>query len=61
LATCFKGVHIRSALTLAQGLVYNAVDACAKLGIDGEQMDRIWAAAKDAGKLVKFGGEQAGS
>ena len=41
---------------LAQGVVYNAVDGCAKLGIDGGQMDTCWAAAKKAGKLVKFGG-----
>uniref|UniRef100_A0A7S4G7Y2 Nucleoside-diphosphate kinase n=1 Tax=Eutreptiella gymnastica TaxID=73025 RepID=A0A7S4G7Y2_9EUGL len=41
---------------LAQGVVYNAVDGCTKLGIDGGEMDKRWAAAKDAGKLVKFGG-----
>jgi len=41
---------------LAQGRVYNAVDACSALGIDGERMDGIWAAAKKANKLVKFGG-----
>eukprot|EP01004_Peranema_trichophorum_P004450 NODE_3371_length_1363_cov_77.375806_g2935_i0.p1 GENE.NODE_3371_length_1363_cov_77.375806_g2935_i0~~NODE_3371_length_1363_cov_77.375806_g2935_i0.p1 ORF type:complete len:363 (+),score=77.64 NODE_3371_length_1363_cov_77.375806_g2935_i0:71-1159(+) len=41
---------------LARGLVYNAVDACSVLGIDGENMDRIWAKAKKAGLLVKFGG-----
>ena len=41
---------------LSQGLVYNAVDGCAQLGLDGEQMDKVWAVAKKAGKLVKFGG-----
>jgi hypothetical protein len=41
---------------LAKGIVYNAVDGCAKLGIDGVQMDKTWATAKKAGDLVKFGG-----
>ena len=41
---------------LAQGIVYNAVDGCKKLGIDGEEMDKRWAGAKKAGHLVKFGG-----
>jgi nucleoside diphosphate kinase len=36
--------------------VYNAVDGCKRLGIDGVQMDKEWAAAKKAGNLVKFGG-----
>lgn len=39
---------LKWAEALEQGLVYNAVDACAKLGIDGEQLDRIWADAKDS-------------
>ena len=41
---------------VGRGLVYNAMDGCAKLGIDGTQMDAIWAHAKAGGKVVKFGG-----
>lgn len=41
---------------LADGLVYNAVDGCKKLAIDGSVMDQKWAEAKKAGNLVKFGG-----
>ncbi|KAK3280102.1 hypothetical protein CYMTET_12043 [Cymbomonas tetramitiformis] len=41
---------------LQKGWVYNAVDGCAKLGIDGEAMDTRWAQTKKAGDLVKFGG-----
>jgi len=41
---------------LANGEVYNAVDGCKRLGIDGEQMDKTWGAAKKAGNLLKFGG-----
>ena len=41
---------------LAKGIVYNAVDGCKQMGIDGTQMDKQWAAAKKAGNLVKFGG-----
>jgi len=41
---------------LAKGIVFNAVDGCAKLGIDGEKMDKVWGDAKKAGDLVKFGG-----
>ena len=37
-------------------MVFNAVDGCKKLGIDGEKMDSTWAKAKKAGDLVKFGG-----
>eukprot|EP00670_Eutreptiella_braarudii_P011209 CAMPEP_0174326566 /NCGR_PEP_ID=MMETSP0810-20121108/13988_1 /TAXON_ID=73025 ORGANISM="Eutreptiella gymnastica-like, Strain CCMP1594" /NCGR_SAMPLE_ID=MMETSP0810 /ASSEMBLY_ACC=CAM_ASM_000659 /LENGTH=627 /DNA_ID=CAMNT_0015440227 /DNA_START=25 /DNA_END=1905 /DNA_ORIENTATION=+ len=51
-----KMFDITWADALAQGVVYNAVDGCTKLGIDGGEMDKRWAAAKDAGKLVKFGG-----
>ena len=39
-----------------QGIVFNAVDGCKRLGIDGAQMDAAWAKAKKEGKLVKFGG-----
>jgi len=41
---------------LANGIVYNAVDGCARLGINGDEMDKTWAAAKKSGNLVKFGG-----
>merc|ERR1711966_575893 len=41
---------------LAQGLAYNAVDGCSKLGVNGDELNTMWAAAKKAGKLVKFGG-----
>ena len=27
---------------MADGVVYNAVDGCKKLGIDGTQMDKQW-------------------
>ena len=36
--------------------MYNAVDGCKKLGIDGSKMDKLWAGAKKGGNLVKFGG-----
>lgn len=41
---------------LAQGLCFNAMDACKELGIDATGLDAAWAAAKKADKLVKFGG-----
>jgi len=41
---------------LANGQVFNAVDGCKRLGIDGESMDKTWAVAKKAGNLLKFGG-----
>lgn len=36
--------------------VYNALDACAKLGVSSEEMAKLWADAKKNKKLVKFGG-----
>ena len=36
--------------------VYNALDACKKLNINGEEMAKLWADAKKNKKLVKFGG-----
>jgi hypothetical protein len=48
------GVTWKAALD--KGMVFNAVDGCAQLGIDGEVMDKTWGAAKKAGNLVKFGG-----
>jgi len=41
---------------LAAGSVYNAVDGCKHLGINGTEMDTRWAAAKKGDRLVKFGG-----
>lgn len=41
---------------LAAGKAFNAIDACAELGITEEEIDAAWGAAKKAGKLVKFGG-----
>ena len=37
---------------LRDGLVYNALDACKKLGVDADALDGLWASAKKA----KFGG-----
>ena len=41
---------------MAAGNVYNALDACAVLGLDASALDAEWAKAKKAGKVVKFGG-----
>ncbi|KAL1498532.1 hypothetical protein AB1Y20_013853 [Prymnesium parvum] len=41
---------------LANGIVYNAIDGCKRLGITGDEMDKVWATAKKTGNLVKFGG-----
>jgi TPR repeat protein len=41
---------------LQSGNVLNAMDACARLGIDSAQMEAAWRAAEAAKKLVKFGG-----
>jgi len=41
---------------LAAGNVYNALDACALLGITADEMDAQWGVCKKAKKLVKFGG-----
>jgi nucleoside diphosphate kinase len=41
---------------LRGGKVFNAVDGCKALGINGDEMDCQWAKAKKAKKLVKFGG-----
>lgn len=37
---------------LNQGLVFNAIDACAHLGINAEELDTLWASCSK----VKFGG-----
>lgn len=41
---------------LASGRVYNALDACAYLGVDADEINDLWAKAKSAGNLIKFGG-----
>jgi len=41
---------------LSQGKVYNALDACAVLGVDASTMNQMWADTKANKKLVKFGG-----
>jgi len=41
---------------VAKGMVYNARDACAKLGIDGDGLDKKWATLKRGVNLIKFGG-----
>lgn len=41
---------------LADGVVYNAVDGCKRLGLSGKEMDLVWAGAKKSNNLLKFGG-----
>lgn len=41
---------------LASGKVFNALDACAHLGLDADQIGDAWNAAKKNDKLVKLGG-----
>lgn len=41
---------------LDKGVVHNAKDACTLLGLDADGLNKEWAKAKKAGKLVKFGG-----
>eukprot|EP01129_Flabellula_baltica_P015903 TRINITY_DN825_c0_g1_i1.p1 TRINITY_DN825_c0_g1~~TRINITY_DN825_c0_g1_i1.p1 ORF type:complete len:314 (-),score=95.56 TRINITY_DN825_c0_g1_i1:48-950(-) len=41
---------------LDQGIVYNALDACAKLGVDAAGLNSLWAASKNADDMIKFGG-----
>lgn len=41
---------------LAKGVVFNAADACTHLGIDADELNKYWGAAKKADKLAKFGG-----
>lgn len=41
---------------LAQGVVYNAKDACDVLGLDSAGLNVEWAKAKKGKKLIKFGG-----
>jgi nucleoside diphosphate kinase len=39
-----------------QGRMFNAVDACSLTGVDGNQLDTLWANAKKTGNLVKLSG-----
>mmetsp|Transcript_51605 Transcript_51605/g.165212 ORF Transcript_51605/g.165212 Transcript_51605/m.165212 type:complete len:332 (-) Transcript_51605:288-1283(-) len=41
---------------LGKGVVFNAMDACEQLGCSAAELNKAWAAAKKANKLVKFGG-----
>jgi nucleoside diphosphate kinase len=41
---------------LSKGLVYNAVDACAKLGTDFDGLGQKWSTLKKGVNLLKFGG-----
>eukprot|EP01010_Urceolus_cornutus_P005388 NODE_933_length_1225_cov_264.029762_g708_i0.p1 GENE.NODE_933_length_1225_cov_264.029762_g708_i0~~NODE_933_length_1225_cov_264.029762_g708_i0.p1 ORF type:complete len:378 (-),score=81.36 NODE_933_length_1225_cov_264.029762_g708_i0:90-1163(-) len=41
---------------LDTGMVYNAVDACKRLNVDGERMATLWTDSKSSGDLLKFGG-----
>merc|ERR1719352_2065811 len=41
---------------LKDGKALNAKDACEKFEIDAEELDKMWAGAKKAKNLVKFGG-----
>jgi len=40
----------------AKPKAYNALDACAKLGVDAEEMAQLWDECKKKNKLVKLGG-----
>jgi len=42
--------------TVVKDKVFNALDACAKLGLTADELDKEWAKAKANKKLVKFGG-----
>ncbi|EOD03673.1 hypothetical protein EMIHUDRAFT_471332 [Emiliania huxleyi CCMP1516] len=55
-AFVFVKPHAVTDPALSDGVVYNAVDACERLGVDGDQMDKLWANAKKSDNLVKFGG-----
>jgi len=41
---------------LDAGKVYNAMDACALLGLSADELDKEWAKTKKNKQLVKFGG-----
>jgi hypothetical protein len=50
----FFGLSWEDALEASR--VFNAKDACEKLGVDADGIDSLWAEAKKAKKLIKFGG-----
>jgi len=53
----FKGQFgIEWQAALDSGKVFNAMDGCEYLGIDADQLDKLWGETKKAGKLIKFGG-----
>eukprot|EP00444_Apocalathium_aciculiferum_P051237 CAMPEP_0183516848 /NCGR_PEP_ID=MMETSP0371-20130417/14483_1 /TAXON_ID=268820 /ORGANISM="Peridinium aciculiferum, Strain PAER-2" /LENGTH=401 /DNA_ID=CAMNT_0025714643 /DNA_START=70 /DNA_END=1275 /DNA_ORIENTATION=+ len=41
---------------LKDGKALNAMDACKEFDVDSDALDKMWAACKKAGDLVKFGG-----
>jgi nucleoside diphosphate kinase len=41
---------------LSKGLVFNAKQACEKLGLDAAGLDGEWAKCKEKGDMIKFGG-----
>merc|ERR1719197_1175128 len=41
---------------LKDGKALNAADACEKFGIDADELDKMWGAAKKSKNLVKLGG-----
>merc|ERR1719218_385437 len=41
---------------LKDGKALNATQACEKMGIDADELDKMWGGAKAAKNLVKFGG-----
>jgi hypothetical protein len=41
---------------LDAGKVFNAKDACEKLGKSADELDGMWGACKKAGNMIKFGG-----
>lgn len=44
------------AAAIAEGRFFNAVDACTLLGVNGDQLNTLWAAAKKNKKLAKLSG-----
>lgn len=44
------------AAALESGNVYNALDACAYLGIDADALDSLWRICMKDDKMIKFGG-----
>lgn len=52
----FKMFGVQWENVLTDGVVFNAMDACKKFGLDSNQMNKIWAVAKDKKQMIKFGG-----